>query len=166
MAGLIQELIENLNTTIAVYDELTNLAREKKSLIIDNDVENIKRVTQLETDIVSAAARIDKERVGIIKDVCQVLGKSEKDMTLTLLAEIISNQTEHEEYAALVDKIKASADALQEANETNKNLILGALDYIEFNINAIRSSIDSSPAGYDKSGEEYRESGGFLDING
>jgi len=166
MAGLIHDLIENLNELIGVYDELTALCREKKGYVIDNDAENIKRITALETSVVARVGRFDKERVSIIKDVCQVLGREESELTLTQLGDLISNQPEHKEYTEVVERLKTSAADLHEINEQNKTLINNAMDFIDFSVNAIRSTMDNSPAGFGRDGEEYRESASFLDING
>ena len=166
MAGLIHELIENLNGLISVYNELTALCCEKKGYLIDNDAENIKRITALETTIVARVNRADKERVNIIKDVCQVLGRNESELTLTALGDLIASQPEHKEYVEVVERLKSAAADLNEINERNKVLITNAMELLDFSINAIRSTMDTNPAGFGRDGEEYRESTSFLDING
>ena len=166
MAGLIHDLIENLNGLISAYDELTALCCEKKNYIIDNDAQNIKRMTALETTAVARVNRVDKERINIVKDVCQVLGRKEDELTLTQLGELIANQPEHKEYVEVVERLKSAAADLNEINEQNKALITNAMEFIDFSINAVRSTMDNNPAGFGRDGEEYRESTSFLDING
>ncbi|MCL2171348.1 MAG: flagellar protein FlgN [Defluviitaleaceae bacterium] len=166
MAGLIHELMENLTGVMQIYGELTALAQEKRGSIVANDIANIKRITQLETTAVARGAKADKERAIIIKDVCQVLGRKEESLTLTQLADIIKNQPEYEAYAALVESLKAALADLSAANEDNRILVANALDYIEFNINAVRSAMESPGASYGRDGEDFRESASFLDISG
>jgi flagellar biosynthesis/type III secretory pathway chaperone len=167
MPGLVENLIETLNKEADLYAELVELSEQKKQCIINNDVEGLRQIVAKENTTTSRAIREDKERVVHIKDICLVLNKKEADMTLSHLVVLLEGQPEHEDLTAVVERLKELATTLKSLNEDNKILLEFALEYIDYNMNVIHSSIDAGPVAYDRGGHEIvGETGGFLDING
>ncbi|MCL2415867.1 MAG: flagellar protein FlgN [Defluviitaleaceae bacterium] len=167
MASLIQDLIENLDNQLALYEDLITLSKNKKECIIKNDVEDLKKITKIEGVVVSRLSRFDKDCFDIIKDIATVLNRKQDNLTLSSIADTISNQPEHPRFIEQIGQIKTAIKKLAELNEDNKILIANVLDFIDFNINVMRPVMGAdSPVKYPKSGEEIRESASFLDING
>ena len=167
MPGLVSGLIDTLNSQVELYNQIVELSTEKKQYIIKNDTDSLKRLVETENAVASKAAKGDKERVAIMKDICHVLNIDENEITLSKLVEITRGQPENAALSEVVEKTKKSMDAMREINEDNKALISAALEFIEFNINAIHSSFDTTAATSPYSArEDLGQGGSFLDIKG
>jgi len=166
MASLIVNLIDVLKKQSELYDQITQLSTEKKQYLIKNDIGALKEVTAKENVVASKAVRSDKERLDIMHNICIVLNKNKDDMTLTALADIIKNQPEYEDFAAAIKQAAGSVSAMKSINEENKALIESSLEFINYNINAIHSSMDTTPLSPYNDKDDLGASGSFLDING
>ena len=165
MAGLITHLIDTLRTQAANFDKLAELSAAKKEHIINNDLDNFKRVVDEAGILATKAAKLDRERESITKDIGHVLNKSLEELTLTRLCALIEGQPEHGELLSVVEALIAAVDNIKATNDANKLLIQDALEFVEFNINALHTSMD--PMATSPYGDDYRDEGGsFLDING
>ncbi|MDR1665037.1 MAG: flagellar protein FlgN [Clostridiales bacterium] len=156
MGGMINQLIDVLNGQADRYGELLGLSREKKGVIIANDVENLQKITNLENLVVSQTHKLEKKRIQLTKDIALVLNKKESEMTLKVLTELMEGQDEQAELIEAGKRIHSTLTALSEANAQNASLIDNALDYIEYSLNILRSAYDKEPVNYATYSEELR----------
>lgn len=164
MSGLINELLQVLIDEAGLYDDLIKISGDKKNSIIDNDIDLLKDITCQENTIAGKMQRLEKKRLSIITDIANVLNEKEANITLSSLANIIIEQPESEKMKKVALHLKESLSALKELNEQNKVLIENALEYIDFSINVIRSSIDTSPAVYSANGEQLSTGINLFDV--
>jgi len=163
MAGLIGQLIEVLNGQVENYDALLVLSERKKSAVISNDAESLQKITADENFIVGRLQRLEKNRAATMKDIGVVLNVPGDGLTLTQLCGLIQNQAEHEPLSNLVAGIKTKLDELKSINAQNKALIENSLEYINYSVNVIHSSIEQDKRFYDTSGQEIGPAGSFFD---
>lgn len=164
MSGLINELLQVLIEEAGLYDDLVKISGDKKKSIIDNDIDLLKGITCQENIIAGKMQRLEKKRLSIITDIANVLNEKEANITLSSLANIIIEQPESEKMKKVALHLKESLSTLKELNEQNKILIENALEYIDFSINVIRSSIDASPAIYSANGEQLSTGINLFDV--
>jgi hypothetical protein len=162
MAGLISNLIETIKGQTELFREVIALSTDKKEFIIKNDIESLRQLVKQENVIIPKALKGDKTREKIMVDIATVLNKNPDELTFTMLAELTRGQPEHEAFVAAAEEFVVALTEMKEQNETNKLLIQDALEYIDFNINIIHSSLDSPPIGYGGL-EDNHEPGSFLD---
>ena len=162
MAGLVSSLIETLKGQTELFREVIALSVDKKGFIIKNDIEKLRAVVKQENVIVPKLLKGDKDREKIMADISVVMNKPLADLTLSYLTELMQGQPEHEALVAAIDEFVVVTDEMKAANDANKLLIENALDYIEFNINIIHSSLEAGPVGYGAL-EDNHEAGSFLD---
>ena len=163
MAGMINQLIDLLNEQAERYQELLGLSIEKKSAIISNDVDALQKITHLENLVVSQTQKLEKKRLAVMKDIAAVVNKQEEELTLSALIEMMQGQKEQEELSAAGSRIRETLGGLSEANAHNASLIKNALDYIEYSINIIRSSVSQAPPMYTNKGEQISDAPGVFD---
>jgi len=163
MAGLINSLIENIKEQTGFFNELSALSDEKKQMIIQNDVEGLRGIVKQENAIVPKALKVEKNREQIMKDIATVLNKNFDDLTFSSLAELIQAQPEHPAFVAAFENFIMALDEMKQKNDENKILIADALEYIDFNMNVIHSSMDAQPAGYGDLLDSGQEPGSFID---
>jgi len=163
MAGLISSLIETLNEQTAMFTELAVYSDEKRQAVIQNDIDGLRAIVKNENAIVPKALKADKNREQIMKDIATVLNKDFEELTFSRLGELIKGQPEHPAFTEAVEKFIVALDEVKQKNDASKVLIGDALDYIEFNMNVIHSSMEAQPAGYGDLLENSHEPGSFLD---
>jgi len=140
MAGMIDQLIDILGEQATRCEELLGLAREKKDVIIQNDIENLQKITSLENMVISQNNRLERQRESLAKDIAEVLGKRGQVMDIAALIEAMAGQPQQEPLREAGNRIRGILADLKEANETNQMLIQNALDYIEYSLNVVRSA--------------------------
>ena len=163
MAGLITDLINVIEGQTALFKQVIALSSGKREFIIKNDIEGLRGIVAKENEIVPKALKGDKERERIMADIATVLNKKKDELTLSLLAELTEGQPENPAYKIAVDEFILALDEMKEANDANKILIESALEYLEFNMNIVHSSMDAGPVGYSDTLDEGHEPGSFLD---
>jgi len=163
MAGLISNLIETIKGQTVLFRQVTALSEDKREFIIKNDIESLRGLVKQENQIVPKILTGDKKREQLMKDIATVLNKNFDELTFSALANFIDGQPEHPAFVAAVDEFILALEEMKEKNDANKVLINDALDYIEFNMNIIHSSLDAQPAGYGATLDDAHEPGSFLD---
>ena len=162
MPGLIYDLMDTLEAQIVHVDELAELSGRKKGLIITNDVAELSKLTAEENAVVNKIQKLDRTRESLMTDIANVIGQT-ADMTLTTLTELMKHKPEYDKLSALTAATKEKFEALRVLNEQNKILVENSLEYIDFTINAIRTSVMPEQALYSTDGEELGVRQSFFD---
>ena len=164
MAGLMIQLIGVLEEHAGLCETLVSLGTQKKDCIIKNDVDALRKITVQENTAVGRIQRVERMRVELVNDIAGVLNENAAELTLSRLAEIIKEQAEHPDFVQASARLKTAIEALQNLNEHNKLLLQNALEYIDFNINLIKSTYSGDQTGYMPDGNEAPGSRSFLDV--
>jgi len=162
MAGLVSNLIDILQGQTKLFGEVVALSVQKRQFIVKNDIDALRAVVKQENVLVPKALKNDKDRERIMTDIATVLNKKQDELTLSYLGELIQGQPEHDSFVRAVDEFLVAMQEMKEANDAAKVLVQDALEYIDFNMNIIHSSLDSGPVGYGAL-EDSHEPGSFLD---
>ena len=164
MAGMMDQLVEILSEQTERYEELLGLAKEKRDVIINNDVESLQKINHLENLVISQNQRLEKKRQALVADMALVLNQKEDDLTLTKMIELMEGKEEKAPLEKAHDSIKAVLDELKEINQLNGELIQNALDYIEFSTNLMRSSTGQQPTAFFPGTDNmYLDESGHID---
>ncbi len=153
LAGLIEEMVNILSAQHEILNDLVELSKEKTEYIIKNNIEALQRVTGVENVMSSKLQRLDRKREVLNKDIAIVLGQNSEELSLNKLTELMEGQNEYSALSELENKLAISMKELKSLNEQNKRLIFNSLEYIDFNINAIRSTFTPQPVQYAKDGK-------------
>ena len=163
MAGLMERLVGVLTDQLSNYDALIGLSEIKKDVIVSNDAESLQKITSEENAVVGRVQKLDKSRVSIMADIADVMDIREADYTLTDLCELIKEQDEYETLCGIVKSTREKLEELKAINTKNKELVENSLDYIDFSMNVMRSSIVPEKRFYNTSGDEIAPGSGFFD---
>lgn len=143
MAGLINDLMDRINEMASFIEALSSLANSKKDIIISNDVGALKNITAQENTLVGKFQKAEKTAAVILQDIAMVLNQNAAELTLGRLGDLIREQEDYGEYSKAYERLKQGLYELKERNDTNNVLIESALDYINYTINAVRTSFGS-----------------------
>ena len=145
MAGMITQLVEIMQDQAQRYEELLGLTLEEKDILIKNEIEELQKITNLKNLVVTQNNRLEKKRIELVNDIAEVMGSNEKDIDLAKLIEIIGGQPEAKDLEEIGRTLRESLQKLKDANELNKQLIESSIDYLEYSINMVRSSVNPEP---------------------
>lgn len=165
MAGLIQNLINVLENELNIYNELLKLSLEKTPVIVKGDVQKLKVITSKENELIGINKHIERDRIEIMDDIAMVLNKDKDTLTLTALIKLLDTQ-EEEQYKlkTISAELKKTVNNLKTVNDQNGMLINQALEYVDYNINAVQSLQSLPPVSYQNDGiEKQFEGRNFFD---
>lgn len=135
------ELLEVLTEEREIYEELAPISERKTQVLITEDLEELKKITDKEQLLVDKVSIIDRKREKVIENISVVLNKEPKELDLTTLGTILCKQPEERKKLNMLhDSLRQIMNRLVVANEKNKELIETSLEMIEFNMNYIKST--------------------------
>ena len=163
MAGLIDSLIDILEEQHTIYENLVGLGKEKKGVIIKNEIEELQKISSLENTLISQNNKLDKNRIIAFQDIAGVLNLDIEELTLTKLSEIIKGKPEYTRLVEITNKLKNILEELKQVNFENKQLIESALEFVEYSMNIYRGSANGEVEVYSSTGESLTPQRGFFD---
>ena len=151
MASVIQELITILEEEQQIYEKLIPIVSEKKTVIINNDLESLQKITDQEQLAIDQVTVLEKKRSEVISNIAIVLNQDLDQLTLAKLVGMLDNQPKEQKALAQAhDDLKNSVQRLMNINIQNKSLIEQSLEMIEINMNLIQSTRMSPGNNYTK----------------
>ncbi|MDR1559399.1 MAG: flagellar protein FlgN [Clostridiales bacterium] len=133
-------LIELLQSQSALYSELLESARQKKSYVINNEIEALRRLTARENGLIGKLRRTERDRAAYVNEIEKRLGVPRESLTLAELIERVKDAPARKQLEELRMSVRADMDELKILNEQNKALINHNLEYIDFTMNLILGS--------------------------
>lgn len=136
--------MENLITVLGgicdEYDNLLELSTKKKPAIISGNLEELSKITDEEQIVASRISNLDNKRREVIQDIANVVNRDVEDLILTNIIQMLEPRpVEQQKLAKVHDRLKAVVHKVRQVNEQNKELILSALEMIEFDINMFQA---------------------------
>lgn len=135
-----ENLITVLDGICDEYDNLLELSTQKKPAIISGNLEVLSKITDEEQIVASRINHLDNKRREVIQDIANVVNRDVEDLILTNIIQMLEPRpAEQQKLAKVHDKLKTVVHQVQQINEQNRELILNALEMIEFDINMLQS---------------------------
>lgn len=161
MASLIENLIIGLNQEYAVYERLLEVALEKTSAIISNNLDRLKDTTDNEQILVDKITSLERTRRATLSEIAGVLGKRGADIKISEIIEFLQGQPDfHDPLLEINEKLSKLVKKLRDVNDHNQNLINDALSMIEYNINLLQN-LNRAPETAEYSKDMFRGNGGY-----
>lgn len=140
MASLIDELIDTLNREDEEYNRLIALSREKTPIIVKGDLEGLAAVTDKEQSVVIVIQKLEKDRMSSMKDIAEVTNRSEEELKLTDLIELMKGWPEEQKKLREVhDRLQQTMKTMTSVNEQNRTLLQNSLDMVQFEMQLLQS---------------------------
>ncbi|MCL1878890.1 MAG: flagellar protein FlgN [Defluviitaleaceae bacterium] len=149
MAGMVHQLIDVMKEQTERHTELYGLSLEEKDAIVKNDVAQLQNLLNLKNMVLSQTSRLEKQRISLVNDIAEVTGNAKDDITLSDVIEILKDRPEEQELLRESGTaLRESVEKLKEINDLNKSLIESSLEFVEYSLNALRSTIAPEPPEY------------------
>lgn len=140
MASLMEDLLDVLGKEEQQYQELIELGKRKKEVVIKADIAALDAITAEEQDAASVLQNLANHRNRVLTDMATVLGKSPENMTVTKMIGYLEGQPE--EQAKLIqrrDTLLEAGTQMRAMNEQNEVLLKQALEMVEFDLTLLKS---------------------------
>ncbi len=149
MASIIDDLIDVFNKEILLYNDLLAIGKEKKNVILQNDIETLTTMNTVENTIISKINRYEKQRLVVVNDICEVLSINIDDFTLSSLADSLNVAEDKEKILSIKNELNSIIAELGKVNNVNRALIESSLDYVNFSLNTLKSAREPRESGYE-----------------
>lgn len=152
MASLIEELIQVLEEECVIYEDLCQVSDKKTQVIVKADMEELKKITENEQNVIDKILVLEKRRQNIVDNIAVVLNQNKEQMTIADIVRIMENQPEFQKpLSELHHRLRLVVGQLQEVNAQNRELLENALEMTEFSINILQTAGQApETANYDK----------------
>jgi len=135
-----ENLIEVLGQESGEYEGLLELSQRKTQIIASGNLEDLQKITDDEQDLVSRISNLDKKRIEVTEDIANVLNRDVEEMKLSNLIQILAGRpAEQAKLAEAHDRLHSAVRELQRVNEQNRELLVNALEMVEFEMNLLQS---------------------------
>lgn len=153
MASLVEELINVLAEEESIYKKLTEYGEKKRQIIIDADIPELEKLTDLEQQASDELLTKSNKQIALLGDIATVLGKTDEKMTATRLIGYLDKQPDiQSKLTETRDSLLDTADQMQKINDLNSQLLAQAIEMTEFDITLFKSMRQApETANYDKS---------------
>jgi flagellar biosynthesis/type III secretory pathway chaperone len=138
------DIYEVLADEAQCYEELLEIGKAKRMILVKNDTETLKSMNMKEEALLGRHRKLEKMRLETLKGLAASEGVSPSQITLDWLLGKLGDSPVRERLAALRDRMRTAAASLREVNEGNMQLIQSNLDYIECTMNLIRGAREQS----------------------
>lgn len=140
MASLIRDLITVLEEEEEIYEYLLPITREKKQVIIKNDLQSLQNITVEEQKAVDILTVLERRREEVIVNIGTVLGMDAAVMKITDIIRVLDKQPqEQKELIDLDNRLRETVGELKRLNEMNRQLLEQTLEMIAFDLNVLQS---------------------------
>ena len=128
MASLVEELINVLAEEENIYKKLTEYGEKKRQIIIDADIPELEKLTDLEQQASDELLTKSNKQIALLGDIATVLGKTDEKMTVTRLIGYLDKQPDiQSKLTETRDSLLDTADQMQHGWRRDALLRLDAI---------------------------------------
>ncbi|NHN33864.1 flagellar protein FlgN [Paenibacillus agricola] len=133
-----QALIQTMTALNGVHDALSELAEQKKQVLIYNRVEQLTQIVSKENKLIKQIGELDQQRVEVIGQFLIEKGyKPNPKVTVSDLTKIIFNMDDKKALLELQKQLLGTIRKLREMNQLNQQLIEHSLSFIDYSLDLI-----------------------------
>ncbi len=149
MRELVATLILTLEKEQQIYTEILEVAKNKKSILINGKMKELEDITKKEQSYVMSLIKVEEVREKTVQQLLKVLNVASVDS----ISELMSHLADDERVAVSQAKraLQNTLKFVTVENEFNQKLIQQSLDLLELNLETLTD--------YSKSGTNYQDGG-------
>lgn len=140
MASLIENLISVLEQENSEYEILLELSRTKTPVIVKGDIVRLQEITDEEQNVIGRIHHLETKREEHIHDIANVINKDVEQLKLENLIQMLDKSPKDQiKLSEIHEKLRVTLSQMQNVNAQNRELLAGALEMVEFDLNLLRS---------------------------
>ena len=119
-----------------LYQEVLGLGYRKRDVLVQNNVEDLLKITKEEDALLIQLAKLDKMQKGMIKDLSQIYGLGNKKVTLNQLSQMADEEMK-DNLISVEQELSKVVKELRELNEVNHQLVSQGLYIANYSLNLL-----------------------------
>lgn len=140
MASLIENLISVLEKENSEYEILLELSRKKTPVIVKGEIAQLQEITDEEQNVIDRIHHLEIKREEHIRDIADVINKDVEQLKLENLIQMLGKSPkEQRRLSEIHDKLHSTLSQMRNVNAQNKELLEGALEMVEFDLNLLQA---------------------------
>lgn len=134
-----------------LYNEILELAKEKRQIIIEGKIKELEQMTKREQRMISKLLGVEKKRSAAVERLVKELGIGPVNNISELMGYLDEETTQA--FIEIKMSLSDSVKKLSNENDVNSKLIGQSLEIIDFNMNLL-ASINNENVGYGSDADE------------
>ncbi|MDF2669746.1 MAG: FlgN protein [Paenibacillus sp.] len=141
-----ETVIRAMDEMIDVHQLLIELGTEKKSVIVDNQVDRLSQITQKENKLIKLAADLEALRIQAVNAYLRGRGLFPAGaVSVSDLSKLVVKLEEKEALLSRQRSLISLIHELKSIHEVNQQLIAHSLAYIDYSLDLLSASPDQEP---------------------
>lgn len=130
-------LIEVLSDLYKSQVEMLELAKHKKQVLVNGDIDELNKIIQREASWIKMISKLEDDRMLVVQQFIHEEGYSSVEMTMFDLINVLKSPTEKEQLLNLQRKLSDTISEIHQLNDLNTELIEQSLNYISHSIELV-----------------------------
>ncbi|GBF10535.1 flagellar protein FlgN [Tepidibacillus sp. HK-1] len=125
-----QNLMKVFSEIYQSHMEMVEMAKRKKQVLIDGDIDELAKITQLEARWIKKMGKLEEEREAIVGQFFEDRGFVLQEFSMSDLLKLLTSSQEKAQLQEIHQKLSDAIDEVKRYNELNTQLIYQSLDYV------------------------------------
>lgn len=158
----INKLFQVLDEQSKAYQDLLDVSKSKKNVLIEGKVQELENITKLEQTFILKMGSLESELDKVVGELVKEYDINDKNINVSIILKYL-NGDEKTKLEKQRDQIINTIKELDHTNKLNSQLIKSSLDYINFSVNLISNASTEDGGGYEQSGDIKGSKKNFFD---
>lgn len=132
-------VIDILIEEYGYYNDLAELAKSKKDIIVAGKIAELDKIVKLEQNMIFNIGQLERKREDAISRLCKALDMNSAQITISELARVLKPELKNS-LEDIREKLQKVLSELKAANDVNGQLLEQSLEYIDYSINLVAGS--------------------------
>ncbi|MFS1514800.1 flagellar protein FlgN [Chengkuizengella sp. SCS-71B] len=163
----VYDIVQHLEMLDQLHFKLIELGKQKKQIIIDNNIEELTKIMNQESMLLKQITEIDSKRVKTVETTVKQKGmQPNPNLTITQLTRFIIDPEEQKALEAAQNKLLKTMDEMNHVNKLNQQLIEQSLSYINVTLETVLGTADDNVTYQNPLKNQHGSRKGIFDVKG
>jgi flagellar biosynthesis/type III secretory pathway chaperone len=130
----LKEVIQTLETMTAAHTGLLELAKEKRNILVDGNIQSLQSLVYRESSFVVEIEKLELQRSKFVQEYLDSRGLPGDSFTLEDLMETQDNPASKATLKNIAKQLRFLIQEITHLNESNQQLIHTSLSYLQYTI--------------------------------
>jgi flagellar biosynthesis/type III secretory pathway chaperone len=130
----VKNLIENLEQMIDAHKRMLDLAKEKRTLLVEGDSDGLRAVVYRESSCVDEIQKLEQHRKQLVQEIMGNKGHSGQSFSLEELINLQGSPFVKTTLQSIAKQLHVLIQEITHLNESNQQLIQATLSYVQYSM--------------------------------
>jgi flagellar biosynthesis/type III secretory pathway chaperone len=130
----LKTLKQILKTMVDAHTRLLDLAKGKRNMLVDGDIQGLQSQTHREALCVDEIQKLEQLRIKCVQEYMEQKGIKGETFTLEDVSKVEQDANTRDALTSMAIKLRTLIQEINQLNENNQKLIQTSLSYIQYSI--------------------------------